>query len=159
MKEGKIRVRAVFRDQAGNSSDTSNLSPFAEYVIDRTAPDTPRIQKSYGRNGYIELVWQQGEETDLAGYQVYRSDAREGTYVLLAEGIQALNYFDREAQEGKTWWYKITAKDQAGNESPFSDPVRAEKAKDTEAPEIVSVYPGIRRSDGRRLPQHLDSCQ
>ena len=141
MKEGKVRVRAVFRDQAGNISDTSNLSPFAEYVIDRTAPDSPRIQKSYGRNGYIELVWQQGEETDLAGYQVYRSDEREGTYVLLAEDIQSLNYFDREAQEGKTWWYKITAKDQAGNESPFSDPVRAEKAKDTEAPEIVSIYP------------------
>lgn len=139
--EGKIRVRAVFTDAAGNVSDTSNLSPFVEYVVDRTAPAAPQISKAYGRNGYIELVWQQGEEADLAGYQVYRSDEKEGDYGLLASGIAALNYFDTEAAEGQTWWYRITAKDQAGNESPYSEAVRAEKAKDTQAPEIVSIYP------------------
>lgn len=141
VQEGKLRVRAIVTDTAGRKSDTSNLAPFAEYVVDRTAPAAPQLDRVIGRNGYIELAWTQGAEEDLAGYAVYRSAEEDGAYVLIEDGLQAIGYADATAKAGTKWYYRLKAKDLAGNESEWSQTLGAAMAQDTQKPQIRSVVP------------------
>lgn len=149
LPEGTIRLRGIFTDVAGNVSDMSNQSPFVELVIDRTAPARPQLDQVIGRNGYVELIWSQGSEEDLNGYNVYRCDTPDGDFAKLASNLTYLNYADTTAQAGQYWYYKITASDLAGNESEFSDINGSqaeeipgvEAAEDTQKPKIRGVYP------------------
>ena len=139
--EGNLFVRAVAKDSAGNTSSTGRDAPFVQHIIDRSAPKAPENAAAEGKNGYIEVSWTQGSETDLNTYSVYRSDAEDGEYKLLKEGLKTINYIDREAEEGTVYYYKVKVDDIAGNESGFSDVVSAEVIRDTEVPTITSVYP------------------
>ena len=142
-EEGYIYVRAIATDSAGNQSVSDVSAPFVQHVIDRTAPDRPENVTATGYNGYIELRWDQGSETDLRYYSVYRSNQENGTYVLIAANVSALNYFDRNVTAGMTYYYKVTVTDLSGNSSVFSDSVNASVAVDAEKPVIHSVYPSV----------------
>ena len=139
--EGAIYIRAVARDIGGNTSDTSVNAPYIQYIVDRTAPAAPENVTAIGQCGYIELSWRQGSETDLAGYSVYRAEAEDGEYELLAQNLKTINYFDRSAAEDTVYYYKVAVSDKAGNLSGFSQTVFAEVGEDTEPPVIVSIYP------------------
>ncbi len=74
---------------------------------------------------HLELSWAISPETDIAGYNVYRSE-QEGTQGvrLTGEGAQKLllapAFSDMNVQPGHRYFYTITAVDRAGNESPAS---------------------------------------
>ena len=146
--EGYLFVRAIAADGAGNESDSSKTAPYVQHMIDKTAPAAPERVTAIGNSGYIEVAWVQGAETDLDKYAVYRAEAADGTFELLKSGIAAINYIDRDVEEGVVYYYKVAVNDKAGNTSEFSQIVSAEVIKDTEAPEIVSVYPENRSSIG-----------
>ncbi|MGN1131288.1 MAG: leucine-rich repeat protein, partial [Ruminococcus sp.] len=139
--DGSIYVRAVATDFSGNVSDTSETAPFVEYVIDKTAPDSPRDLVAAGGEDYIYLSWVQGDESDLGTYSVYRSiDENEG-YIQLASGLKNISYYDTTAKRNTTYYYKIAALDTLGNVSKFSNVVKAKVADDVTPPEVVSVTP------------------
>lgn len=140
-EEGAVYVRAIARDGGGNTSDTGVNAPFVQYIVDRTAPGTPENVKAIGQCGYIQISWKQGPETDLNGYSVYRSESMDGEYVLLAEGLKSIDYYDRDVTEDTVYYYKVAVKDKAGNRSEFAPAVYAEVGEDTEAPVIVTIYP------------------
>ena len=139
--EGILYIRGVAVDTAGNVSDTGRTAPFVQHIVDRTAPNAPENVSATGCNGYNEVAWTQGEEPDLGTYSVYRSVSEDGTYLLLKSGIQAINYIDRTAEAGRTYYYKVNVNDTAGNVSDFSVIVSAASIPDTEVPQIVSIYP------------------
>jgi fibronectin type 3 domain-containing protein len=57
-------------------------------------------------------------ENDLAGYRVYRSDRQDARGQLLTpELLPAPAYRDISVQQGRQYWYSVTAVDRAGNES------------------------------------------
>ena len=141
LPEGAIYVRAVARDIAGNTSDTSVNAPYVQYIVDRTAPAMPDNFTAIGQCGYIELSWNQGAENDLAGYSIYRAESEDGEYVLLAENLKTVNYYDRDVAEDTLYYYKAVVSDKAGNRSEFTDIVFAEVGEDTEPPVIVTIYP------------------
>ena len=138
--EGKIFVRVLAYDFQNNQSDSGKTAPFVQHRIDRTPPAAPRNVKAEGHSGYIEIVWEQGEETDLVGYQLYKKE-NSGEYQLVADSLQQLNYIDRKVKEGVTFAYYLIAEDKAGNLSEQSGEVKANSLADSEKPEIVSVYP------------------
>ena len=140
-EEGILFIRGVATDQAGNLSDAGRTAPFVQHIVDRTAPGTPENVAATSCNGYNEVTWTQGEESDLGTYAVYRSTSEEGTYTLLKSGIQAINFIDRTAEAGRTYYYKVNVNDTAGNVSAFSAVVSAASIPDTEVPQIVSIYP------------------
>jgi hypothetical protein len=76
---------------------------------------------------YIELAWAISPETDLAGYAVYRSDSadsvgeRVSTEILLSPTFR-----DMSVVPGKRYFYRVSALDRAGNESPKSSAVQAD---------------------------------
>jgi len=75
----------------------------------------------------VDLSWAINVETDLAGYRVYRSES-EGSrgQLLTPELLLTPAYRDTSIQSGHTYWYTVTAADQAGNESAPSPVIAVE---------------------------------
>ncbi len=147
LPEGIVTVRGVAADAAGN---ISSASPWVEYSIDHSPPEVPGGFTLTASTSQITLGWNQGDEADLAYYNVYRAlDSDEG-YVLLAGHHQSLSYYDTALESGRTYYYKISAVDGAGNESPACEPLSGALLPDTEAPQIVQIGP----ANGSRLPAH-----
>ncbi|MGN1417991.1 MAG: fibronectin type III domain-containing protein, partial [Acutalibacteraceae bacterium] len=146
-KEGSLFVRAVATDSFGNVSDESETAAYVEYYIDHTAPLSPENVSAVGYDGYIGISWEQGSESDLAKYSLYRSEEENGTYELLSSSINTINYYDRSVERGKVYYYKLAVNDTAGNLSAYSQIVFASALSDEEKPEIVSISP----SDGESL--------
>ncbi len=73
---------------------------------------------------HLELSWAINPETDIAGYNVYRSEQMEtpgtrmNTEMLLTPAFRDMN-----VQSGRHYFYTVTAVDRSGNESPLSEPV------------------------------------
>jgi len=73
---------------------------------------------------HFELSWAVSAETDIAGYNVYRSEqagalgTRLNTELLLTPAFRDMN-----VQPGHRYFYTVTAVDRSGNESPSSEAV------------------------------------
>jgi hypothetical protein len=99
--------------------------PLNVTVLDKTPPKVPtglEIRDS-GAGGAF-LTWDPNEETDLAGYHVFRSDREDGGFKLLTDRLIPRNAFvDPEYKAGT--YYAVSAADDSGNESSMSAPFRA----------------------------------
>lgn len=139
--EGYLYVRGIAIDAAGNMSDSGVDAPYVQHMVDRTAPAEPQNVAAAGKVGYIEISWDQGSESDLNMYYVYRAESEDGTYELINGDLTTLNCYDRNVEEGKVYYYKVAVSDAAGNLSQYSAVVSAGPEPDTEKPVIISVYP------------------
>jgi len=76
---------------------------------------------------YVELSWGISPETDLAGYNVYRSD-RDDTpgERINRELLPSPTFRDISVVPGRRYFYRVSAVDRAGNESPLSPTVQIE---------------------------------
>ncbi len=76
---------------------------------------------------YIELSWTISPEGDLAGYHVYRSD-RDDTpgERINREILPSPTFRDISVASGRRYFYRVSAVDRAGNESPLSSTAQAE---------------------------------
>jgi len=61
----------------------------------------------------------------VVGYNIYRSTTPGERYVRLASRVAGSPYEDRLVVSGRTYFYVVTAVDQAGRESPHSVEARA----------------------------------
>jgi fibronectin type 3 domain-containing protein/lysophospholipase L1-like esterase len=95
---------------------------------DNQAPTAPAGLQAAAGKRRVNLTW--GGSTDtggsgLAGYRVWRSSSgTTGTFVPLATTSDTA-YTDAATTSGKTYWYHMTAYDNAGNESLRSNIVNA----------------------------------
>jgi hypothetical protein len=73
---------------------------------------------------HLELSWAISPETDLAGYNVYRSDEAGARGAHLNPDLLLTPAFrDMNVQTGHHYFYTVTAVDRFGNESPASEAV------------------------------------
>lgn len=97
---------------------------------DLTPPQQPTGLTVVPGVGRIFLTWNENKERDVAGYYVYRSRRSAREYQRLTEKpINRTTFSDEEAIAGVTWYYALTAVDQAGNESPLSKEQKAVAVK------------------------------
>jgi hypothetical protein len=84
---------------------------------------------------HLELSWAINPETDIAGYNVYRSE-QEGTRGerLNSSLLPTPAFRDMTAVLGRRYFYSVTAVDTAGNESPAGAPVSAGVPGESPAP-------------------------
>jgi hypothetical protein len=76
---------------------------------------------------YVELSWAINPEEDLAGYSVYRSDAEDAPGDRVStEILPSPTFRDISVLPGRRYYYRVSALDRAGNESPKSSAVLAD---------------------------------
>jgi hypothetical protein len=76
---------------------------------------------------YVELSWAISPEGDLAGYSVYRSEAEDAPGERVStETLPSPAFRDMSVVPGRRYYYRVSALDRAGNESPKSSPVVAD---------------------------------
>ncbi|MEM7262042.1 MAG: LamG-like jellyroll fold domain-containing protein, partial [Planctomycetota bacterium] len=113
-------------DRAGNESPTSSeASATPEEGLDVTPPATPQNVTAGGLEGRVEVDWADNSEDDIAGYDVERSLTSGGPYEAVAEGLVASFYRDSAVLNGETYYYVVTAIDDAENRSARSAEVSA----------------------------------
>lgn len=116
-------------DASGNKSNRSAQVDVTPTIpADITPPATPIITSTSVFQGGIKLKWSQNSEPDLAHYNIYRNKISGFTPTLadllaIVDKIQT-EYDDIINIESHTvYYYKISAIDNVGNESGFSNQV------------------------------------
>ncbi|MCP3961614.1 MAG: DUF11 domain-containing protein [bacterium] len=138
--EGPYDLRLTATDLAANVGQTT-----IQLTVDATAPPAPiQLEAEVEGLNDARLTWTPSSAPDLAGYRVYR-----GGQPLTAELVQPTTYLDASLAEG-SYVYRVTAIDQAGNESePSND---AEVEIDLDPPQARILLP----EDGARVGGVVD---
>ncbi len=117
-------VRSVAQ-YAADSVESVDSAPALVTPLDIFPPAPPRdlvavVQSASGAApATIELSWSISPETDLAGYNVYRSETGAGRPQRLNHELLLTPTFrDISVAVGSQYTYTVTAVDRAGNESP-----------------------------------------
>jgi hypothetical protein len=74
-----------------------------------------------GQKPFIDLVWSPVSSADLAGYNVFRSEANAAAVKVNQELVKTPSYRDESISSGKTYIYSVSAVDVRGNESAKSE--------------------------------------
>ena len=128
-----------------NNSEEDKDPSFSGAVFETTPPSAPTglTVTDPQTGGQLNLEWTANTESDLAGYNVYRSSTETGTYEKINTSLvlkPTTNYTDTALTNGTTYWYKITAVDDFGNKSSYSSAVSGVPTSgggDTQAPTIT----------------------
>jgi hypothetical protein len=102
--------------------DSSALQVVAHDVFPPSVP--AGLQAAYsgeGQKPFIDLIWSPVASSDLAGYNVFRSEANAAPAKLNSEPVKSPSYRDTGVSAGKTYTYSVSALDVRGNESQRSE--------------------------------------
>lgn len=119
-------------ENSGEQLESSDSNPATITIRDVYPPSTPQglvavfVPKVGDSPAHLELSWAINPETDVAGYNVYRSE-QQGTLGtrLNPELLLTPAFRDMSAVAGRNYFYEVTAVDRSGNESSASPPVAA----------------------------------
>ena len=124
-----VRSVVQYDNRDLESSDSNSATITVRDIYPPSAPQglvavfVPKLSET---PAYLELSWAINPETDVAGYNVYRSE-QQGTLgtrfnpdLLLTPAFR-----DTSAVTGREYFYEVTAVDRSGNESSPSAPVAA----------------------------------
>jgi len=124
--KNKFVYRVVAIDTNFNRSKPS-INSLAQ-MPDVTPPLTPLIKNVYLEDKNIRVDWLKNADTDLAGYNLFRSSLNDS---ILKEQVNVRlisksfdTYLDRRTLQGKSYSYMIEAVDITGNISKISSPFK-----------------------------------
>jgi hypothetical protein len=89
------------------------------FLTDTTPPSPPTGLTLLSLDNQVNLDWNNSRETDVVGYNVYVSSSYAGRYVLIGS-THNIYFDDKEAVNGRTYYYAVTAYDESDNESDLS---------------------------------------
>jgi hypothetical protein len=118
-------VRALSLPRAGaplsEVIESNESLPLTLTPQDTFAPTAPTSISIASRGGIISLFWPPNSESDVVGYNIYRSEDEQTWTKITPRPITTITFADRQVQIGKRYFYQIAAVDHAGNESLRSD--------------------------------------
>jgi len=133
-KDYRYIVRAVSLGTGGaqvESLNSNSISVSPRDIFPPAAPDRPSIAAPEPSSARLAIFFAANKETDIAGYNIYRStdpDLPKQNWIKLNQTLLTrTTYQDDKVEPGKTYYYYVTAIDKAGNVSPPSE-VGSEKA-------------------------------
>jgi hypothetical protein len=94
-------------------------------AITKAVPSSPKGIKAEGDKGKVIISWEANSEPSVTRYHIYKKRAFGLKRIGFAKGT---SYTDGNLRDGKTYTYKVTAVDEDGLESPFSQEVSAATA-------------------------------
>jgi hypothetical protein len=119
-------VSVIKRPDSEVQVEGDDTSPVQVVAYDVFPPSVPAgLQAAFsgeGQKPFIDLVWAPVTNADLAGYNVYRSEANEAAIKLNSELVKSPSYRDSAVASGKTYTYSVSSVDVRGNESQRSEP-------------------------------------
>jgi fibronectin type 3 domain-containing protein len=130
-----VRSVSEYPGKELESPDSNAVVVVAKDTFPPAAPENlvvAAIPAQQGAAGHLELSWQISPEPDVAGYNLYRSDqsevpgTRQNTELLLTPAFRDMNVVP-----GRRYFYRVTAVDRSGNESPSSTSVAGEAAPES----------------------------
>ena len=131
----------AFAEVNAGTVDCSRLKGGPPPRPDTTPPAAPANLSAVGSVGNplkVTLDWDDGAESDLETYGVYRSTAPGGPYQLVGSTARGTStYTDTSVSNGTTYYYAVAARDTADNESAYS----AEAAATPRAPVVAEYRP------------------
>ena len=111
-------------DYAGINYDYNDNVYLLENLAPRDAPDPPAAPTALtaeGTTAGVALDWADNAESDLSGYNLYRSSEAGGPYMLVASvPAGTSDYLDGDLATGARAFYTVTAVGQLGLESEVS---------------------------------------
>lgn len=147
--EGEFQVKAnieggkqFFSSTGGCAKDDSfktlmdNAGAFT-FNIDTASAFSMNLQASTSENG-VELTWVQDDYDTLMGYNIYRSEEKDGNYARINPSIIPAGentFLDDSCEPGHTYWYTFTVVLSDFSESAPAGKVSA-TAVDTISPTI-----------------------
>ncbi len=98
---------------------------FEKTGLDTTAPGAPAGLAGAAGDGVVSLFWQPSPDSDVAGYNVYRSRAQGGPFAhrVNASPVRRTDFLDETVDNDVAYTYAVRAVDRSGNESPLSNRV------------------------------------
>lgn len=124
-------VRSVLQID-GHELESSDSNPSTITMRDIYPPSAPQglvavfVPQLGDTPAHLELSWAINPETDVAGYNVYRSEQQDTLGQRLNPELLLTPAFrDMSAVAGRSYFYIVTAVDRSGNESSPSAPVTA----------------------------------
>ncbi len=87
------------------------------YLIQFHAPAPPAGLATTGGVREASLSWRPNAEPDLKGYRIHRAEAEGGPYAVVGE-TEKTDWIDRGLADGAALFYRLTAVDTDGRESP-----------------------------------------
>lgn len=92
------------------------------FNIDKSSAQSMNLN-GHSTNDGVVLEWKQDDYSTLMGYNIYRSEEKDGNYVKINQYLIPSNentFIDKEAMPGKTYWYSFTVVLSDFSESPSS---------------------------------------
>ena len=109
-------------DKDGDANQQWRFVP-ADAEVEFDAPDAPAGLEAAANSVSIKLTWNQNTETDLAGYNIYRSETSGGPYNTIARNVKSNLFIDNTSVAGKQYYYAVKAVDKSLNQSAYSNEV------------------------------------
>jgi hypothetical protein len=125
-----VRSVAQYGTDAVESADSAPATVTPREIFPPAAPtnlEVAVVPMTPQAAAYVELSWEISSEADFAGYFVYRSEAEDlpgeriSTEILLSPTFR-----DISVLPGGRYYYRVSAVDRAGNESPKSSAAEAD---------------------------------
>jgi hypothetical protein len=125
-----VRSVAQFGADLVESADSAPVFVTPRDIFPPAAPanlEITIVPATQQAPAYVELSWAINPEGDLAGYSVYRSDAEDAPGGRVStEILPSPTFRDISVLPGRPYYYRVSALDRAGNESPKSSAVQAD---------------------------------
>jgi hypothetical protein len=101
--------------------DTSEIRIFADDTFPPAVPSgLQAVFSGPGQAPFVDLIWTPVTDSDLDGYNVYRREGSGAEKKINSTLIKTPAFRDEHVENGKSYFYSVTAVDQRGNESTHS---------------------------------------
>ncbi len=109
------------REQQVEGDDTTEVTIAAHDVFPPAVPDElEAVSSGPGQKPFVDLVWTPDTDADLAGYNVYRTEAGTEPKKLNSDPVNSPAFRDEGVSPGHKYTYSVSAVDARGNESAHS---------------------------------------
>jgi hypothetical protein len=107
-------------------------------TVDTVPPLPPVGLQIQADEDLVAIRWDENAEVDLAGYRLYKSSYEDGPFGTVRADLVYCPWFYDDVLPMQMTYYKVTAVDESGNESAFSQIVgiycNTDRKKQPEAP-------------------------
>jgi len=94
------------------------------FIVDTTKPQTISYLNAVGSQGQIRVDWHY-DDSDISKFKIYRSNSPNSDYSNFYTTVSTSPFLDNMVEKGKTYYYRVTGVDSAGNEGELSREVYA----------------------------------